>query len=82
MGAKAAPIPLALGTKEKIEVSYAPTFRKKKKKQKGKKEASPRRWRTRQHPLGGGRGCAVIEELFLPCTIWCHQIYLLSLHRT
>lgn len=22
------------------------------------------RWRTKQNPLGGGRGCAVIEELF------------------
>jgi hypothetical protein len=56
MGAKAAPIPLALGTKEKIE-------------------ASPMRWRTRQDPLGGWRGCAVIEEFFCACTQISTQIF-------
>ena len=29
------------------------------------KEASPRRWRTRQHPLGGGGGGVRLLESFL-----------------
>ena len=33
------------------------------------------RWRTRQHPLGGGRGCAVFEELFCACTQISTQIF-------
>ena len=54
-----------------IQVACAPTFGR----QKGKKEASPMRWRTRQHPLGGGRGCAVIGELFCACTQISTQIF-------
>ena len=32
---------------------------------KREKRSFAMRWRTKQNPLGGGRGCAVIEELFL-----------------
>lgn len=40
-------------------------FLEKEEKNKREKEASPMRWQTGQDPLGGGRGCAVIEEFFL-----------------
>ena len=71
MGAKAAPIPLALGTKEKIEVSYADLVGTTTE----KKKLRPCGGRQDKTPSEGGGGVRLLKSFFCACTQISTQIF-------